>query len=82
MNVERYVLAHEHAAGIEGLVPLQTEIAALDLAGEFDAANHLAPGALDWIAEFGVESNGFGNTVNRQITGKLVLLAAGLGDLG
>src|SRR5688500_100012 len=61
------LLADEHAAGLERLVPRDAELFAVDLGGRAEPDDLLAPRALRVPLELDVELDLAGDVANRQV---------------
>src|SRR5437868_7346326 len=73
--------ADQEAAGLEGLVPFQAEVPAVDAGGGVEAGALAAPGILAAALEGGVEDDGPGHSVEGQVAGDPVAVAALVLDL-
>src|SRR3954464_15143565 len=76
------LLADEHAAGLEGLVPVEAEVAALDLADDLEADAGVAPRVLVDALRDALEHDFLGGAADREVTGDPVGLLVELLDVG
>src|SRR3954464_5725996 len=63
------LLADEHAAGLEGLVPVEAELGALDLADDLEADAGVAPRVLVDALRDALEDDLAGGAADGQVTG-------------
>src|SRR3954451_9166817 len=76
------LLADEHAAGLEGLVPVEAEVRALDLADDLETDAGVAPRILVNALRDALEDDLARGAANRQVTGDAVGLLVELLDAG
>src|SRR5690606_14813066 len=67
------LVAHEHAAGLEGRVPREAEVLAGDRRRRRERGAEVAVGVGRGAVELGREGNGLGHAVDRELTGHLGL---------
>ena len=80
LDVDLDLLAHEHAARLEHLVPAQAEVAAVDAALETESEALIAPRILAGAARRRFERHLARRSVKRQVAGDLVDAVAGCLD--
>src|SRR5687768_8890100 len=76
------LVAHEHPAGFERLVPVQPEILAVDLRARAEADALASPGVLPPAAGLNRERDGPGDVADRQVAGHGKCIRARPGDAG
>src|ERR1700685_931481 len=77
------VVTHKDSAGLEGGVPRQTEILAIDLGGRGEPNPSVSPGILGrWCWTFHCKANFLGNAMNGQLAFDRQLSLAHDADLG
>src|SRR4051812_3210455 len=76
------LLADEHAAGLQRLVPVEAEVAALDLADDLEPDAGVAPRVLVDALRNALEDDLAGGAADREVTGDPVGLLVELLDLG
>src|SRR5690554_5969426 len=67
------LVAHEHATGLEGRVPGEAEVLAGDRGGRGEAGAQVAVGVGRGAVELGLEHDGLGHAVDRELAGHLGL---------
>jgi methylmalonyl-CoA mutase N-terminal domain/subunit len=84
LDLERqlHLVADQQSAGLESLVPLQTEVAAVDAGARDEAGSLAAPGILAAALVGALEGHGPRDPVHRQVPGDPVPVSAKVIDPG
>src|SRR5579863_9988922 len=80
LQLELHAIADQHATGLECLVPLQTEVLAVESAPRREADPFVAPGVLAAAAVLDVERDRTRDVADGQLAGQAVTLRADLLD--